>query len=458
MQMQRSSAPPESSHDQRAVWLNAARSAGSRIVVLGISAVLGIVITRLVIQNFGEAAYAQYGLLIGLGALIPFADLGISGAVMNAIGESEDPRNDDRVRLILVSSIRIAVGSTVVVGLISLLLYLLGWWEAILGEGLNAATGPLAATLCLVLIGVAIPFGIGQRILSALSLNHLTIGLNGLQSPLVLSMLGLTVWLGWSGNLIAVFPYLASLTIAVIAAMIALRLVGPVARAAIRDAPRIRSVKGGRVVDMAWPLMIQMIALPLAMQTDRIVLSHVSDISDLAQYNMAAQIFTPVWALVTAAGFTLWPVFAKARAKSHDVSPVPMALVFGGIAGLLCAVLALFTPFLASIASDGEVTVSLLMIVSYSILMIFQGLKYPLGMYLTDPRGMRFQAFMVVAMVPVNLGLSIVLAERLGAAGPIIGSAVGVFLFQVVANYIYVQRERSRRRAEPVDADPLTDL
>ena len=429
------------------------------MVVLGISAVLGIIITRLVIQNFGEAAYAQYGLLIGLGALIPFADLGISGAVMNAIGESDDPRSDDRVRLILVSSIRIAVGSTVVVGAVSVLLFLLGWWETILGQGLDAATGPLTATLCLVLIGVAIPFGIGQRILSALSLNHLTIGLNGLQSPLVLSMMGVTVWLGWSGNTIAVYPYLASLLIAMIAAIIAIRLVSPVARTAIRQAPRIRSIRGGRVVDMAWPLMVQMIALPLAMQTDRIVLSHVSDISDLAQYNMAAQIFTPVWALVTAAGFTLWPVFAKARAKSHDVSPMPMAPVFGGIAGLLCVILALLTPFLASIASDGEVTVSLLMIVSYSVLMVLQGLKYPLGMYLTDPRGMRFQAYMVVCMVPVNLGLSIVLAERLGAAGPIIGSAVGVFLFQVLANYVYVRRDLARRAHSNIaDHDPFTDL
>jgi len=437
-------ANPTRPNGQREVWLNAARSAGSRFFVLGISAVLGIIITRLVITNYGEAAYAQYGLLIGIGALIPFADLGISGAIMNAVGASKEPSRDDHVRLILISSIRIATCSALVVGLLSCLIYLLGWWDAILGKGLNPVSGPLTATICLILIGLAIPFGIGQRMLSALSKNHLSIALNGLQSPIVLVLLAFTVWIGWSGNAIAVYPYIASFTIAVIAALVASRVVRPAMRRALSDARKLRTVRGGRVFDMAWPLMIQMIALPMAMQTDRIVLSHVSSVSDLAQYNMASQIFTPVWALVSAAGFTLWPVFASARADSRDVSPVPMALVFGGIALALCAALALLSPFLVNLASDGQVSVSPLIVGSYTIFMVFQGLKYPLGMYMTDPPGMRFQAYMVVLMVPVNLGLSIYLAGILGAAGPIIGSAVGVFLFQAVANYIYIRRKRSK--------------
>jgi hypothetical protein len=43
-------------------------------------------------------------------------------------------------------------------------------------------------------------------------------------------------------------------------------------------------------------------------------------------------------------------------------------------------------------------------------------------------------------MVPVNLGLSIALARRYGAIGPVIGSTVGVFFFQFLANAVYVRR------------------
>ena len=72
--------------------------------------------------------------------------------------------------------------------------------------------------------------------------------------------------------------------------------------------------------------------------------------------------------------------------------------------------------------------------------MVCQAAKYPLGMFMTDAPGLRYQAFMVLCMLPINLGISIVLAKKLGAVGPIIGSTIGVFFFQVCANFFYVRR------------------
>ena len=42
----------------RKIWSTAGRSAGTKALVLPISAVLGIVNTRLIIENFGLASYA----------------------------------------------------------------------------------------------------------------------------------------------------------------------------------------------------------------------------------------------------------------------------------------------------------------------------------------------------------------------------------------------------------------
>jgi hypothetical protein len=78
--------------------------------------------------------------------------------------------------------------------------------------------------------------------------------------------------------------------------------------------------------------------------------------------------------------------------------------------------------------------------------MVLQATKYPLGMYMTDARGLRYQAFMIIAFLPVNLGLSWVLAVQIGAPGPIIGSAVGVLFSQVLANWLYVRRELRAQR------------
>lgn len=57
-------------------------------------------------------------------------------------------------------------------------------------------------------------------------------------------------------------------------------------------------------------MLVQAIALPISMQSDRLVLSHVSTPSELARYNLGAQLFLPVWQVITASGTALWPVFA----------------------------------------------------------------------------------------------------------------------------------------------------
>jgi hypothetical protein len=54
---------------------------------------------------------------------------------------------------------------------------------------------------------------------------------------------------------------------------------------------------------------------------------------------------------------------------------------------------------------------------------------------------------MVVLMLPVNLGLSWVLVGPLGAAGPVVGSVVGVGLFQLLANHLFVRRVLRERAA-----------
>ncbi len=50
-------------------------------------------------------------------------------------------------------------------------------------------------------------------------------------------------------------------------------------------------------------------------------------------------------------------------------------------------------------------------------------------------------------LVPFNLAISWWLIAPLGAAGPIVGSTVTVFLCQVLPNIWYVRRDLHRRRA-----------
>jgi O-antigen/teichoic acid export membrane protein len=430
-------------------WASVGRSAGLRILFLPLSAILGIVTTRLIIENYGAAAYAQYGLLIGLGLLLPFADLGMAAAVVNAVGESEDPAHDLRVRRTLITAFRVLAGSAAVVVLAAVVITRADWWNHLLGQGLVAGSGAWAAELCLITIGLTLLVAVGHQVLRGLGKNHVSIALLGLQTPLVLCALLVIVGLHLPiGAYVAVLPYAATFVLAAIALRLAAHDIHPTVGMAVKDAFRIRAVRGTKISDVAWPMLVQMIALPIAIQTDRLLLSHLSTVSDLASYNLAAQIFTPVWLVTSAAGMALWPIFAKARARgqSERQSARQMSVAFAVTAGCACLALAAASPWLSSIATGGQVHMSWWLVLAFSVFMTLQAAKFPLGMFMTDAAGLRFQALMSLVLLPLNLGLSIPLAIRWGAAGPVVGSALSVLVCQVIPNWIYVRRSAPASR------------
>lgn len=438
--------------EKSSVWASVARSAGVQVVVLGIGTVFGILNTRLVVGHFGKAAFAQFGLLIAIESLLPFADLGMSAAIINAIGGSESPRTDQAVQDTLVTSIRVLSCSGAVIVSVAAILSGLGLWTTVLGDGLIEHAGPIAAATCLALIGLALPVGFGDRTLTGLGKNHIMIAIGGLQPPLVFVTLLIVSHTRSSsaGGYLPIIPYLVKFFLAIAAVITAARLITPQIGRAIRAAPKIRTVKGGKVFHMAWPMLIQAIALPIAMQSDRIVLSHMSDASNLAIYNLTAQMFTPIVRVVAVSSAALWPIFARARAKKDvgSQSPLPIAGGFAIAATAACIGISLISPWLARVASDGKITISTSMLLAFSSFIICQAIQYPLGTFLTDAAGLRYQAFLLVLMVPFNLVVSIMLTKRYGAVGPVIGSALAALFFQALGNLVYAQRRIIASRAE----------
>ncbi len=422
----------------------------ARLVVLAVSTGLGIVVTRLVIENFGIDAYAQYMLLVGVIALVPFADLGISAAIVNTVAGSENPRSDAHVRGVLVTCLRILAGSMAVVLLLTAAITLTGSWADLLGDGLIADTGPAAATGCMVVFATTLSIGYGQRILIALGRNHVVILLGLVQTPVVLSAIVVILKFDLdAGGYLAVVAYAGMFVAALIALILADRAIRPTLGHAYRDAVRIRSVRGEKVMDTALPLLVQMIALPIAMQSSRVVLSHVASREELAEYSLAAQMFLPIVAVAMAAGVALWPVFARERAhgaKPSATSPHTMALWFACAALGVAALVATASPYLARIASDGQIQLGPALVVAFVVFVVVQAAKNPLGNFLTDAPGLRFQALMVTLMLPWNIAVSITLATRFGAIGPVVASITGVVMFQLVANWLYASR-RERQLA-----------
>lgn len=447
-------APPSKLARMRgSMWASVGTTAVAKVFVMGVSGILGLFTTRLIIEHFGKEAYAQYGLLNSFPSLLPFADLGMAAVVINAVAGADDVRTDTYLRNSITTAFRILIVAGLVIGAAGVTISLLGLWPTLLGGGLTEG-GSNAAFLCLLIFGLVLPMTVGQRVMVGLRRTTTQVASQAVVAPFMLACVGTVVLTGVPfGDYVSIFSYIANSLVSIICLVVAARILKPQLRRAIREIPKVKAVPGVRAMNLAWPMLVQMIALPIAMQTHRLLLSHLTDGDELAQYNLSAQLFGMVLQAIAAGGVALWPIYARARARRQIRSPFKPMLFFLGAGLLMAGVLALISGWIAAFVSDGKIVLPFWLVVGFVAFVAVQAAKYPLGMYMTDERGLRFQVWPILLMVPLNLGLSWWLIGELGPAGPVIGSTVAVLLCQVLPSSLYVRRDLKRRAARARDED-----
>ena len=62
----------------------------TKFAVMGLTGLIGLFTTRLIIGTYGTENYQLYALISTLPALLPFADLGMAAVILNAVGGSTD--------------------------------------------------------------------------------------------------------------------------------------------------------------------------------------------------------------------------------------------------------------------------------------------------------------------------------------------------------------------------------
>jgi len=196
----------------------------------------------------------------------------------------------------------------------------------------------------------------------------------------------------------------------------------------------LRARPGARIGHLARPMLVITAALPIAFQSDRLILSHLSNLGQVAVYSVGDQLYGSLFGLVGAAGMSLWPMFARRRANQpvlrHEL--IRLSAVFTAVGVILAVLLVAAGPWVAQFVSKGKIDVGLGVFLAFGLLLVGQACWFPTCMLLTDRDGLRFQAKASVVMMVINLPASAVLAHRMGAAGPILGS-VGAM---VIAMYV----------------------
>ena len=412
------------------LFSSAAQSFGARAFTLPVIAIAGLLLTRLVVSNVGEAGYATYALIVGLVALVPFLDLGIGAAVTDAVSRRDSSPAGD-VASVIHRSVRILGLLALGVIAVSWIFAGLGLWAPILGVP-NSSDVEIASAIGFTLFGISIPLSLGARILQGAERNYIAVGLQTLMALTGLFVVAIAAWLNAPLWVYVSGPFLGAVVVAISTTLIASRVTGISLFSSSHVAPS----------PSVGPMVIISLAEPVAWQADRLILSHFSTVNAVATYSLVFALFAPLSSLVAASGNSLWPLFAKRRVadtlRVRDLLTTTAG--FAGLGVLLAGALVAIGPFLTRFMSKGTINVPTSLFMAFGIVIIIVSAWAPSAMTLTYPKGLRFMAGLTMAQVVTNIPLSIVLASKYGAVGPVVASGI-VIAVALAAGFAFAVRE-----------------
>lgn len=423
-------------------------SGASRIASVIPTAIAVIALSRLVIGHFGIETFNQYSLILALILLLPVNSLGVGATVTDryaALG-ADSPETGAA----LLSAVRVLLVSGAVTAVAALVVTLGGWWTPLLGAG-----APLDRFCLLAMMIFALSFvpGLAVSVLLGEQRNHVVVLVQTFTYPVMLLLVGVVVWTGVPSGWVAVVPAAATLIVGLMLAYAARGHVHGGWAGLLRRAPYRSRFPGGRIWALSGPVLVSQLAIPVALQLDRFVLSHVSTAKELATYSVVVPIWAPSVGIVAALSQPLWPLWSKARAEGRPGPPLSLVLlVMTAISGGLALCLGVLTPFVANLVAEDKIHVGSDMIIASALCLVVTGLSYPMTMRLMYPSGARLVATLMVISLPVNVVLSIFLAEQMGAAGPLYATAATGFFIGTVPAIVYDRRHTRRQAPERVEA------
>lgn len=424
-------------------------AAGGRLLALPISAVFAFLTARLIIRDSGVTVYALISLVLSLSLFLPISDLGVGAAIVNATAQSDRPEDDPHLHRVLLTSLRVLSVFTITLIAAAIAITIAHGWPDLLGVKTAKAQVNLATGVALSLIALSLPLGIGARVLLGIGRNGTLVLLQATGTPLAYLITVIAVHAQVGLVLLAAATPLGMLLSSLAQLIVARRLSRIDFLSTIKEVAYVKRFEGIVIRREAGPMVVISLGLPIALQTDRIILAHVSSLRQVALYALALQFYGPAWSLISASGLSLWPIFARQRLSGTGLQALRFAFVSFVGAGLVCGIaLVALTPALSGLVGGNELRVTETLALCFGVLLLIQSAQLPLGMFLTSPRGLRFQAKCVAAMIPISIAVSLVLSKSLGAPGVVVGSIVAISACQLVPE-LWLTTRRPHTVMEP---------
>lgn len=415
---------------ERSLWRSSSArtaivSAGARIAILPLTGITSIALARTVTGQFGVEAYAVFSLIVSLPLLVPVIDLGLGASVTNAAASL--PSGADNLVAVIRRAWRYLVGGCVICLISVNVIGALQLWPALLGvEEMSGVNGGISVALSVFLF--TMPASIGYSVLVGLKRNPLAIVMQGL-APIFsgLVVIAASRNLGLSG--IVSISMVGIPVAAWLALIVALRLLRS---RGLHLFSRGQSLPSPSLLVTAGPMLIIVLTMPFAIQGGRLILSFRGTLVDVAVYSAAMIAFLPVFSIAQVAGRSLWGEYASDRANRQSSARRFVTGIFtgatiglSGFSGLVIA-----GPFVTKLAVGDAIKVPGILYWLLGGVVLVQALHLVSGMYLTDARGLRFQAQTTVLTAIVVTVLTLLLVDIAGALAPAISLLLGLTLCQ----------------------------
>jgi O-antigen/teichoic acid export membrane protein len=404
---------------------------GARAITFPIPLICGLLWLHLVIGHLGTADYAFLALIIGLQFLLGFLDFGTAAHVLESAGQYRVHKD--------LSGLGRALGAawkTIIIGNLLFLmgavaLLFLGLWGPILGFPERTATAGLAVVLILAVNTLVRPLSLSTALVAGLGKPAIATWAQALTSLSSLGILMILLSLNAPLPFIAATPIAGQLVAFMVPFVVSLKTVPGLLKAAARGMWR-SAATDQKLRHLAVPMLIIQIIGPLNEQLDRLVLSHLSTVDELAIFSLGAQLLVSAGSFLTALTPALWAEFAELRAKGGSRAAVARSLRyikrFWMVGVLFGVAFATLSYALSPLISDGQLRLPWVFCAVLGATLALSGIDLVMGIGLTDPRSLRFQAVLLSFTTGINVALTVALAAPLGSLGPALASLIAMLI------------------------------
>jgi O-antigen/teichoic acid export membrane protein len=424
------------SQRDRALWHSMSSGAGVRVVSL----VLSFLTVSVSVRSLDSTVFgvvATLGTVIGLTG---FADWGLGLGLMTRLAQSLGEDDQAAVKPLVSSALASlsALGALLAIAGTASLFVLP--WDVLLGSpALSKAEINASVAIVAVSVGLALPAGIGQRVLL------------GTQHGAVASTWSLAASIAQFGAVVAAAGFGAPVW-----AFVAATISTPILVACVQSiwvlnsASHLRPGWGHLSQDVVKSLLgvgglffALNLAAAAGYQTDTLIVSTVRGASSAAVFVVALRMFSSVSGLLGASLQQFWPAMAEALARGDlewtrrrfiQVLTISTTLL-ATAGGLLVAV----GQLVARVWVGESLIPPIGLLVAFAVWMVYSSAMSQCSVLLHAGRVVGPQVAMAIAMVCVNVPLSIVLTKQIGLAGPLIGSLLAHMLCVGVPTVLLVR-------------------